>query len=121
MKNEDKQRLEMEAVPVHHISGEVDSFNSSIHFPINHHQVRDLLGKLLTQLDSMNLPERAHAANKAVIIQHIWRWFDTVVENSNTSYKGCIGPIDAKKRAEELGFGNDPAHPKGSEPIFPSK
>lgn len=73
-----------------------DILGDNIYYPINHVQLRDLLGKLLTQLDAMALPDRAHKAAKTLLVQEIWRWWDGVAVNSTTSYKGCIAPIVAR-------------------------
>jgi hypothetical protein len=63
------------------------------YFPINLNQVKDLLGKMLTHVEAMNLREGVEKANKDLVRQHIWKWFAEVQENSLTSYKGCIAPI----------------------------
>lgn len=63
------------------------------YFPINLSQVEDLLGKMLTQVEAMNLRGTVEKANKDIVRQRIWKWFEEVQENSLTSYKGCIAPI----------------------------
>lgn len=56
-----------------------------IWYPTSPMQIRDLLGKLLTQLDAMGLPDRAHRAAKTLLVQEVWRWWDGVYENATTS------------------------------------
>lgn len=65
-----------------------------LYFPVNEPQIRDLIGKILTHVDAMGLPERVEKANKDLIKQALWRWFSDAQENSMTSYRGCIGPIE---------------------------
>lgn len=71
------------------------------YFPINVHQVEDLLGKTLTHIEAMNLPSSVEKANKDLVRQTIWKWFETVQENSLTSYKGIIAPIELLPKAED--------------------
>lgn len=61
------------------------------YFPINTNQVEDLLGKVLTQLEVMNL--RNEKATKDVFRQLLWQWYGTVQENSLRSYQNCLAPI----------------------------
>lgn len=63
------------------------------YFPANHVQLRNLLGKLLTILDTMGLDERAHKGAKTLLVQEFWRWWDEVVANCTTSYEGCLAPV----------------------------
>lgn len=63
------------------------------YYPVNHMQVRTLLGRLLTHLDMMGLPDRSHRAAKSLLTQEVWRWWDGVYENATTSYRGCIAPV----------------------------
>jgi hypothetical protein len=74
------------------------------YFPINVHQFEDLVGKVLTQFEAINLPEKVEQANKDIVKQLLWRWFDNVQENSITSWKAIVGPIDIKEREKELGW-----------------
>lgn len=104
MKEEDKQRLELESVVMHVQSSSYGITDDNTYYPINHQQVRDLLGKLLTQLDAMNLPERVHLANKAMLIQTVWRWYDSVYENATTSSEGCIAPIICEDHIDSDGY-----------------
>jgi hypothetical protein len=67
--------------------------DDNVWYPVNHRQLRDLLGKLLTHLDAMSLPDRAHKAAKTLIVQEIWRWWDDAADNSHTSAAGCIAPV----------------------------
>ena len=66
---------------------------SDVFIPINQPQIGDLLGKLLTQIESMGLPERAESATKSLIRQHVQGWFGDARTNAVTSYRGCIAPI----------------------------
>ncbi len=63
------------------------------YFPVNLSQFEDLVGKVLTQIEAMNLRESVEKANKDLARQTLWKWFDGVQENSLTSFKGCIAPI----------------------------
>lgn len=63
------------------------------YFPIDVSQVENLLGQMLTQVEAMNLREQVEKANKDIVRQRIWKWFEDVQENSLTSYQGCIAPI----------------------------
>lgn len=67
--------------------------DDDILYPVDHRQLRDLLGRLLTQLDAMGLPDRAHRAARHLLTQEVWRWWDGVHENATTSGGGCIAPI----------------------------
>lgn len=75
---------------------DVDTPAENYYFPINISQVEDLLGKMLTHIEAMNLPQQVEKANKSLVRQTIWRWWDFAQENSMTSYKGCIGPIEVR-------------------------
>lgn len=70
------------------------------YFPINIPQVNTLLGKLLTHIEAMNLPSSAEKANKDLVRQSLWSWFGEVQENSMTSYRNCIAPIELPKTPE---------------------
>lgn len=100
MLEEDKKRLELESIPIHHQSSDYDITGDEVYYPINHNQLRDLLGKMLTLLDAMNLPERVHTAQKALIVQSAWLWWDGVYSNATTSYAGCIAPIVTEKHKD---------------------
>lgn len=63
------------------------------YFPVTLHQVENLLGKMLTHIEAMNLPDKSEKANKDLVRQSIWKWWEDAQENSMTSWKGCIGPI----------------------------
>lgn len=71
-----------------------DKAEGDYYFPINTFQVRDLIGKMLTHVEAMGLTPSAEKANKDLIRQTLWRWFSDVRENSITSYRGCIAPIE---------------------------
>lgn len=79
-----KERIKLQSVEIHHV-GESYSDYENFYFPINHRQVRDILGQILTQIESMNLNEKSESANKAIFTQMIWKWFDEAMENSATS------------------------------------
>ena len=86
--------------PVMHrqTSQHYDITGDNVYYPLNHQQLRDLLGKLLTQLDAMALPDRAHRAAKTLLVQETWRWWDSVAENATTSAQGCIAPVVCDSR-----------------------
>ena len=70
-------------------AGNIDDY----HFPVNLHLAQNLLGKMLTHVEAMNLSQTAEKANKDLVKQTFWKWWGDVQENSVTSYKGCIAPI----------------------------
>lgn len=71
-------------------------------FPVQLSQIEDLLGKCLTHVEAMGLRESVEKANKDLIRQTIWKWFDGVQENSLTSYKDCWAPIYGRSTHGEL-------------------
>lgn len=77
----------------------------SYYFPVNLSLVKQIVGKMLTHIEAMNLSERAEKANKDLVNQTIWKWWSDVQENSMTSWKGCIGPlrVDSKIPAGHTG------------------
>ena len=93
MNREEKERLSLEDVTIHNLPAGLDDFDENTYFPINNSQINTLLGRVLTQLETMNMPDKAEKANKVIFKQMIWRWFDEVMENSVTSSDGCIAPI----------------------------
>lgn len=74
-------------------AGLYDITGESVWLPVNHRQLRDLLGRVLTHLDAMGLPERAHKAARTLLTQETWRWWDEVYRNARTSYEGCLAPV----------------------------
>lgn len=62
-------------------------------FPTNQSQVEMLMGRVLTQIEAMNLPPSVEKANKDVLRSVLWRWFGDVQENSLTSTNDVIAPI----------------------------
>ena len=91
---EDKERIALSLIPTHHQNSPYYGItDDSVYFPVEHKQLRGLLGEVLTILDTMNLPDRSHYASKAALTQAVWRWWDSVYQNSTTSYKGCIAPV----------------------------
>jgi hypothetical protein len=78
---------------IHRQTSHYDILGDNVYYPVNHRQVRDLLGKLLTQLDAMALSDRAHGAAKSLLTREVWGWWNGVYENATTSYKGCLAPI----------------------------
>lgn len=63
------------------------------YFPVNTRQFEGLVGKMLTQIEAMNLRESVEKANKDMVRQILWGWWNDAQENSLTSYQLCIGPI----------------------------
>lgn len=86
---------QIDSVPgvVHRSGHPYDTLGDQIFFPVNHRQVRDLIGRLLTQLDAMALPDRAHRAAKTLLVQEVWRWWGDACDNACTSGAGCLAPI----------------------------
>jgi hypothetical protein len=85
---------EQEPAVIHRqTSPDYDVLGDNVFYPINHSQVRDLLGRVLTHLDAMGLPERSHRAAKTLLTRDVWAWWSAVHENATTSYKGCIAPV----------------------------
>lgn len=74
------------------------------YFPANTRQFEDLVGKMLTQVEAMNLRESVEKANKDIVRQLLWKWWNDVQENSMTSSRLCIGPIIAPN---ETGVASD--------------
>jgi hypothetical protein len=100
MSTEDEQRIAERSISTMHQSSHYDITGDEVYYPINHEQLRELLGDYLTILDTMNLPDRVHKAVKANMTQTAWRWWDGVYENTTTSYKGCIAPIVCDKHLD---------------------
>lgn len=78
---------------VHRQSSYYGILDDDTYFPTNHQQVRDLIGRVLTQLDAMSLPERAHRAAKTLLTREVWSWWNGIYENSTTSGLGCLAPV----------------------------
>lgn len=76
-------------------SPDYDILGDGVYYPVEHGQVRDLLGRVLTHLDAMALTDRAHRASRTLLTQEVWRWWGGVYDNTTTSYLGCIAPIIA--------------------------
>jgi hypothetical protein len=74
-------------------SPQYEILDDCVYYPVNHNQMRDLLGRMLTHLDMMGLPDRAHRAARTLLTQEAWRWWDGVHTNAVTSYDGCIAPV----------------------------
>jgi hypothetical protein len=92
----DESRLAMQMVEIHHVAESYKDYESHW-FPINHSQVRDILGQILTQIEAMNLNEKSERASKAIFTQMVWRWFDEAMDNSATSYEPAgLRPIKSK-------------------------
>jgi hypothetical protein len=90
------ERTELQSVQVIHLP--IDMDYDELYFPVIHGQLRDLIGDILTQIESMNLPTQTERANKAIFTQMCWRWWNKIMENSTTSSlakdgKPCIAPI----------------------------
>jgi hypothetical protein len=90
-----QERLELQSVPVHRLPPGIQDYED-LYFPIDHNQIRSLLGQVLTQVEAMNLQPQNEKAVKAIFTQMLWRWFDEVMENSITSAHGCIAPLKIK-------------------------
>jgi hypothetical protein len=95
-KDEDSERIDWQSVETHRIPGTIGNLDE-LYFPVNKGQVNDILGKILTQLEAMNLTEKSERANKAIFKQMVWHWFDEAIDNSVTSANGCIAPIKIKE------------------------
>lgn len=65
------------------------------YFPVSTRQFESLVGKMLTHIEAMNLSERSEKANKDIVRQNMWTWWERAQENSLTSAGLCIGPIYA--------------------------
>jgi hypothetical protein len=80
-------------------------FETNVHFPVSTSQFKSLLGKVLTHIEAMGLPEVVEAANKKLIKETLWKWWETVwetvEEGSITSANGCIAPIDLRQVATD--------------------
>lgn len=93
-----EERVGLQSVPKHTIYPGLEQHWEELNFPIDHHQLRNLLGQALTQIEAMNLQPASEKASKAIFTQMFWRWFDEVMENSITSAPAidsmpCIAPI----------------------------
>jgi hypothetical protein len=103
---------EVKSVKVSRIEGDslpYDWFNTpgEFWFPINQWQMDNLVGRVLTHIEAMNLPENVLKANKDLVKQSLWGWYGDVQENSLTSYQGCIAPI----RVHDQVSANQGQHP----------
>lgn len=87
--------------PIVAVSGSYYNLHDRVYFPINHKLVRDLLGRLLTQLDVMNLSDRAHSAAKSLTVREVWRWWSYVCDNAVTAGMGCLAPVVVDEDAAE--------------------
>lgn len=63
------------------------------HFPVNINLAKNLLGKILTHIEAMNLPESVKKANKDLLSQSFWSWWEMVKHSSLTSSHDCLAPI----------------------------
>lgn len=82
-----------------HVPGGVGQSYEDYFFPIQAAQVRNLVGKILTHIEAMNLPARVEKANKDLVRQRIWDWWSESMHNSTSSAGGCIGPIEYVREA----------------------
>jgi len=87
------------SVDVIHVPGGIGGRYEDYYFPVQAAQVRNLLGKILTHIEAMNLPPRVEKANKDLVRQSIWDWWSEAMNNSTTSWGGCIGPIENIREA----------------------
>lgn len=69
------------------------------YFPTNYSQVSNLIGRMLTHVDALGLPSGQEKATKDLVRQSIQQWWSDVEDNSMTSFKGCIGPIEVRRNA----------------------
>jgi hypothetical protein len=75
-------------------------FESDNYFPTNHLQVQQLVGKMLTHIEALGIPAGQEKAAKDLVKQTIYGWFANVQENSMTSYRGCIAPLQMLRHAD---------------------
>lgn len=80
--------------PIAGLRIENDTDFDDLHFPVNLPLIQNLIGKMLTHVEAMGLSATAEKANKDLVRQSVWAWFSDVQENSLTSYRGCIAPIE---------------------------
>ena len=100
---DEENRIALQSVPVHYMPKGIENFED-YWFPIYHEQVRDILGKILTQIEAMNLPERTEKATKAIFTQMVWHWFDQVMDNSATaSPNSGLTPISTRVSPNPIG------------------
>lgn len=76
------------------------TLSSEVYFPVNVDQFRGLIGKVLTHLDAMALPDRARRATKTLLVQTAWNWWSDAAENAATAGAGCLAPIVMNPRRE---------------------
>lgn len=69
--------------------------DDAVYYPVNHAAVQTLVGRVMTTLDAMGLPDRAHRAARSLLMGDIWRWWNDQYENTATSVDGCLAPITA--------------------------
>lgn len=108
----EEQERELASVPnVIHRSSDPNysSLDDRVFYPVNAGQLRDLLGKVLTNLDAMGLPDRAHRAAKQLLVQELWRWWDGVYDNSTTS-GGSLAPIVMANSSGRVVEGVEPSN-----------
>lgn len=77
-----------------------DADHDSLYFPVGWPQIKTLVGVVLTHIDACGLPAFQNDAVKSLVRQSIQRWFSDVQENSLTSYRGCIGPIEVLRNVD---------------------
>lgn len=73
-------------------------------YPIQYFQVSNLLGQILTLVDMLGLSEGQEKSCKDMVTQTTHRWFDRVVENSETASVEELKPMfipDTGKQYEE--------------------
>jgi hypothetical protein len=81
------------------ISPDVD-VAEDVYFPVNYLQIRALLGKMLTHVDALGLDAFQRDAVKSLVKQSFHQWWDGAQENSMTSFRGCIAPIELLRGAD---------------------
>lgn len=84
----------------HLVIGHGADIPNDIYFPVNYALIKNLMGKLLTIVDLAVPAETQNDAAKSLTRQAISQWFNDVQENSLTSYRGCIAPIEVLRGSE---------------------
>lgn len=67
------------------------------HYPTNRSMCQNLIGRMLTHIDALGLPSGQEKATKDLVRQSIQQWWIDVCDNSLTSYRGCLGPIEVHR------------------------
>lgn len=74
----------------------LDFTPDDLYVPINGgYQLDSLVGKMLTVVDAIGLPDPQAKAVKGLARQFIGQWYAETQHNAETSYRGCLAPIVA--------------------------